>query len=87
MSDYVEGQDRRQALFLPDLLDDYVDEENEVRFVDSFVDILDLVGLGFTHSEPNDEGRPPYDPRDLLKLYIWGPEPGQVEQEAREGVP
>lgn len=72
MSDYVEGSDRRQALFLPEILDDYVDGENEVRFVDAFVDSLDLVGLGFTHSEPNDEGRPPYDPRDMLKLYVWG---------------
>jgi hypothetical protein len=52
MSDYVEGSDRRQALFLPDLLDDYVNEENEVRFIDAFVDTLDLVQLGFTHSEP-----------------------------------
>jgi hypothetical protein len=52
MSDYVVGSDRRQALCLPDLLDDYVDEENEVRFIDAFVDTLDLFQLGFSHSEP-----------------------------------
>jgi transposase len=72
MRGYVEGSDRRQALFLPEVLDDCVDKENEVRFVDAFVDALDLVRLGFTHSEPNDEGRPPYDPKDMLKLYVWG---------------
>jgi transposase len=72
VSDYVEGSDRRQALFLPEVLDDYVDEENEVRFIDAFVDTLDLLQLGFTHSEPKDEGRPPYDPKDMLKLYVWG---------------
>ena len=72
MSDYVEGSDRRQALFLPDLLDDYVDEENEVRFIDAFVDTLDVAQLDFTHSEPKEEGRPSYDPKDLLKLYVWG---------------
>ena len=72
MSDYVEGSDRRQALILPDTIDDYVEEENEVRFIDAFVDTLKLVQLGFTHSEPKDEGRPPYDPGDMLKLYLWG---------------
>src|ERR1700680_3115224 len=72
MSDYVEGSDRTQALFLPEVLDDYVGKQNEVRFVDAFVDALDLVQLGFTHSEPKDEGRPPYDPKAMLKLYLWG---------------
>jgi transposase len=72
LSDYVEGSDRRQALILPDTIDDYVEEENEVRFIDAFVDTLELVQLGFTHSEPKDEGRPPYDPGDMLKLYLWG---------------
>jgi transposase len=69
---YVEGTYRNQTLLLPDTLDDYVDDGNEVRFIDAFVDTLDLIGIGFTHSVPNDEGRPPYDPRDLLKLYIYG---------------
>ncbi|MBI2937023.1 MAG: IS1182 family transposase [Thaumarchaeota archaeon] len=70
---YIEGMSRSQLILLPDMLDDYVDEENEVRFIDAFVDALDLIGLGFTHSEPSDEGgRPSYDPRDMLKLYVWG---------------
>lgn len=72
MSEYVKGLSRQQVVLLPDTLDDYVGEESEARFVDAFVDTLDLVQLGFTHSEPNDEGRPAYDPRDLLKLYVWG---------------
>jgi transposase len=69
---YVSGLDRRQELILPDTLEGYVDEDNEIRFIDAFVDMLDLGELGFTHSEPSDEGRPPYDPHDLLKLYVWG---------------
>ena len=72
MSEYVSGFSRQQVVLLPDTLDDYVGEENEARFVNAFVDTLDLVRLGFTHSEPNGEGRPPYDPSDLLKLYVWG---------------
>jgi transposase len=72
MSEYIEGSSRQQVILLPDRLDDYVGDENEVRFIDAFVDTLDLVRLGFTHSEPKDEGRPPYDPKDMLKLYVWG---------------
>jgi transposase len=69
---YVEGMRRDQIVLLPDRVDDYVAAENEVRFVDAFVESLDLGKLGFTHSEPNVEGRPAYNPRDLLKLYVWG---------------
>jgi transposase len=69
---YVSGLDRRQELILPDTLEGYVDEDNEIRFIDAFVYMLDLGELGFAHSEPSDERRPPYDPHDLLKLYVWG---------------
>ena len=69
---YVKGMDRNQTLLLPETIDRYVDEENETRFIDAFVASLDLSRLGFTHTHPNDEGRPPYDPADMLKLYIWG---------------
>jgi transposase len=71
-SRHVKGMDRNQALLLPETIDKYVDEENETRFIDAFVDSLDLHRLGFTHTHPNDEGRPPYHPADMLKLYIWG---------------
>ncbi len=54
----VEGQDRRQAAFLPDCLDDYVDAENPVRVIDAFVDELDLGGLGFERARPAATGRP-----------------------------
>src|SRR5437879_1014628 len=72
MTQYLGGASRRQMMLLPETLDEYVDEENAARFVDAFVDGLDLKDLGFKRSEPNDEGRPPYDPADLLKLYVYG---------------
>ncbi|MCL5068933.1 MAG: IS1182 family transposase, partial [Thaumarchaeota archaeon] len=71
-SGHVEGSERRQKIFLPDMLDDYVSEDNPVRFIDAFVDKLDLKKLGFKHSIPSKTGRPSYDPADLLKLYIYG---------------
>ena len=46
--------------------------DNPVRFIDAFVDSLDLKEAGFQRVRPNDKGRPGYDPADLLKLYIYG---------------
>lgn len=69
---YVKGTGRNQETILPKTIDEYVDKENPVRFIDAFVDTLDMNSLGFTHSEPKDTGRPPYNPSDFLKLYIHG---------------
>ncbi len=71
--DYVTGEKRNQFILFPDTLDEYVTEENPVRFIDAFVDSLDLEKLGFKHSKlDGGAGRPPYDPSDLLKLYVYG---------------
>lgn len=69
---YVKGKDRRQAVAFPDYLDDYVGEDNPVRFVDAFVEALDLGDLGFSRAEPKELGRPAYHPGLLLRLYIYG---------------
>jgi transposase len=69
---YVEGQDRHQFMLLPDSIEDLVGEDNPVRVVDAFVDGLNLEKLGFSKNKPADTGRPAYNPRDLLKLYIYG---------------
>jgi transposase len=68
----MSGSDRSQLLLLPEAIDDYVDAENPVRFIDAFVDGLDLKTLGFARVDANVMGRPSYDPGDLLKLYIYG---------------
>src|SRR4249919_124812 len=69
---YVIGVDRQQTMLLPESLEEYVGAEHPVRFIDAFVDGLDLKGCGFCRSQPAETGRPPYNPGDLLKLYIWG---------------
>ena len=69
---HIFGEDRSQLLLLPDAVDDYVGPDNPVRFIDAFVDSLDLEEAGFQRVRPNDKGRPGYDPADLLKLYIYG---------------
>ena len=71
--DHVVGETRDQSILFPDTLDEYVTEENPVRFIDAFVDSLDLQQLGFKHAKlDGGAGRPPYDPSDLLKLYVYG---------------
>ena len=72
MKRFVECEDRRQGVLLPEYLDDYVSENNPVRVVDVFVDELDLLSLGFDGVEPAATGRPGYHPGVLLKLYIYG---------------
>jgi transposase len=59
-------------LLLPEAVDDYVGADNPVRFIDAFVDGLDLVAAGFARVVPEATGRPGYAPGDLLKLYIYG---------------
>ena len=59
-------------MLLPVTVDDYVGSDNTVRFIDAFVDGLDLATAGFGRVEPKATGRPGYDPGDLLKLYIYG---------------
>jgi transposase len=57
---------------LPPSLDEYVGEDSVVRVIDAFVDGLDLKDMGFGKARPALTGRPAYDPRALLKLYIYG---------------
>jgi transposase len=72
MAGFIEGADRAQTTLLPECLDDWIDESNPVRFIDAFVDGLDLKDLGFAGCDPADTGRPAYHPSVHLKLYVYG---------------
>ncbi len=69
---HISGFERSQLLLLPEAIDDYVVADNPVRFIDAFVDALDLAAAGFKRVTPKVTGRPGYAPGDLLKLYIYG---------------
>ena len=69
---HISGPERSQLLLLPEAIDDYVAANNPVRFIDAFVDGLDLKAAGFVRVEAKATGRPGYVPGDLLKLYIYG---------------
>ena len=66
------GEDRNQVTLFPEVLDDYIAEENPVRVVDVFIDNLDLKALGFDGVAPAVTGRPSYHPSVMLKLYVYG---------------
>ena len=69
---FIKGTPRSDVLLFPEAIDDYVTDDNPVRFIEAFVDNLDLSNLGFSRATPAHTGRPAYSPADLLKLYIYG---------------
>jgi transposase len=69
---YIKGQERNQIILFPESIDDYISDENPVRIIDAFVSNLDMKELGFTRSSPYSVGPPGYDPKDMLKLYLYG---------------
>ena len=68
------GADRQQAQLLPPCVEDYVGPDNPVRFLEAFVNGLDLraAGFQFPKENPAGRGRPAYPPAALLKLYLHG---------------
>lgn len=69
---HLDEESRNQCSLLPDTLDDYVADDHPVRVIDAFIDNLDLVDLGFSKATTKSTGRKPYNPADLLKLYVYG---------------
>src|ERR1700761_5810127 len=69
---YIRGEGRDQGTLFPVVLDDLVPADHVCRVIDAFVDGLAMSELEFERSEAAETGRPGYDPRDLLKLYLYG---------------
>jgi transposase len=69
---YIQGEGRSQGTLFLVVLDDLVPADHMCRVVEAFVEQLDMGTLGFGRAQPADTGRPGYDPRSLLKLYLYG---------------
>ncbi len=70
---YKKGMHRKQQIFFPPSIDEYVDEDNPVRVIDDYVELLDTAALGFTKAALNSpDGQPAYHSKLLLKIYIYG---------------
>ena len=88
---YKRGENRHQISLLPEAVDDYVGPDSVVRFVDEFVESLDMKRLGFTRTTVAETGSPPYSPECLLKLYLYGylhqhRSSRQLERQARVNI-
>ncbi len=69
---YIRGEAREQTTMFPVTLDELIPADHMCRVIEAFVDRLEMAALGFVRAEPAETGRPGYDPRDLLKLYLYG---------------
>ncbi len=69
---FQKGIDREQTLLFPVSIEEMIPKEHPVRIIDLFIGTLDLQKLGFIEAGSAVEGRPAYDPKDLLKLYLYG---------------
>ena len=69
---YIQGEARGQHTLFPSTLDELIPADHVCRVIEAFVDKLEIGQLGFVRAEPAETGRPGYDPRDLLKLYLYG---------------
>jgi transposase len=69
---FIHGEARGQQTLFPVALDDLIPADHMCRVLEAFVGKLDMAALGFVRAEPAETGRPGYDPRDLLKLYLYG---------------
>ncbi len=68
---YITGAERNQTVLFPQSLDGIIPQDNEVRIIDLFVESIDLFKFKFV-IKTSLEGRPPYHPKDLLRLYVYG---------------
>jgi transposase len=69
---YIEGTNRKQNVMFPSTIDEYIAETNEVRAIEAFIGALNFKELKFDRAEPAETGRPGYDPRKMMGLYMWG---------------
>ena len=69
---YIEGENRNQIILFPKSIDEYVSDNNSIRIIDECIEQLDLKSLQFKRAVNPSLGRPPYHPKDMLKLYLYG---------------
>ncbi len=70
---FIEETPREQLNLFEEKLDDIISKDNPVRFIDAYVEKLDLIKLGFQEKGTGGgKGRPPYKTSTLLKIYIYG---------------
>src|SRR5258708_6543990 len=69
---YIQGVGRTQGTLFPVMLEELIPSDHVCRVIDAFVGRLEMEEIGFVRAEAAETGRPGYDPRDLLRLYLYG---------------
>jgi transposase len=69
---FIQGEARAQGTMFPVTLDELIPEDHVCRVIEAFVGRVEMLALEFVRAQPAETGRPGYDPRDLLKLYLYG---------------
>lgn len=69
---YIQGEARGQHTLFPTTFDELIPQGHVCRVIEAFASRLDVANLGFVCPEPAETGRPGYNPRDLLRLYLYG---------------
>src|SRR5689334_8247479 len=69
---FIQGEGRTQGTLFPVTLEELIPADHVCRVIDAFVGRQDMDKLGFVRAEAAETGRPGYDPRDLLRLYLYG---------------
>ena len=69
---HIQGAHRHAEIQFPQRLEEYIAAENPVRFIEAFVDELELAARGLRHVVAAATGRPGDQPGELLTLYIDG---------------
>src|SRR5437868_14158812 len=87
---FIQGKNRAQSVLFPKSLDQIVEQDNEVRIIDLFIESINLADFKFV-IKTTVEGRPAYHPKDLLKLYVYGylnhiRSSRQLEKECRRNI-
>ena len=66
---HIQGQNREQIKMIS--LEQMVEKKSMVRIIDSFVDMLELEQFGFSYFKLNKDGRPPFHPGIMMKIYLY----------------
>ena len=69
---FIQGEARAQGTMFPVTLDELIPQDHVCRVIEALVERMEMAALGFERAQPAETGRPGYDPRDWLKLYLYG---------------
>src|ERR1700677_1277990 len=69
---FIQGEARGQGTMFPVTLEELIPGDHVCRVIEAFVEGMEMGALRFERAEAAETGRPGYDPRDLLKLYLYG---------------